>query len=149
MTATAHAAIGVSLAALIPNPVIGLPIAICSHIICDLIPHWDAGTHFEEKTSGQLFEEAVLDVIVSSIVTLVLLLFLFPNIGIVYGGSMVLASQLFDYLAAPYYMFNMKFPPFSWIFLFQKATNTRLDKPWGIVTQAAVVLFLLIIAKAT
>jgi CBS domain containing-hemolysin-like protein len=147
MTATAHAAIGISLASLLPNPLIGIPIALVSHVICDLIPHWDAGTHFEKKDGTQLFHEGALDVIISAIVSLLLLIVVFPHVTLFYGAIMVFSAQFFDWFAAPYYMFNMRFPPFSWTFNFQKATNKRLDKPWGIVTQIFAVLSLIIAAK--
>lgn len=45
MTATGHAIMGTALAAAIPNPYLGIPIAILSHIACDAFPHWDTGTN--------------------------------------------------------------------------------------------------------
>src|SRR3990167_11027957 len=63
MTATAHALIGASLAAKIVNPVLGIPIAILSHFIADLVPHWDAGTNHKNKTLTRLKLEATLDVL--------------------------------------------------------------------------------------
>ncbi len=149
MTATSHAIIGVSLAAILPHPIFGIPVALVSHVICDLIPHWDAGTHFEKKTSRQLFNEGAMDVIISAVTATLLLLFVVPQVNFFYGVIMVFVAQFFDWLAAPYYMFHMKFPPFSWTYHFQKATNIRLDKPWGIVTQGIVVLSLLILASLT
>ncbi|MBI2012734.1 hypothetical protein HYS90_02270, partial [Candidatus Curtissbacteria bacterium] len=50
MTATAHALIGASIAAKITNPYLGIPLAIISHFVADLIPHWDAGTNHREKS---------------------------------------------------------------------------------------------------
>ena len=63
MTATAHALIGASLAVKITNPYIGLPLAIASHFVADMIPHWDAGTNHKKKSLMRLRAEAALDVL--------------------------------------------------------------------------------------
>jgi membrane-bound metal-dependent hydrolase YbcI (DUF457 family) len=51
MTATGHAIIGVAIAATIPNPFIAVPIAIGSHILADIFPHWDTGTNRKDNFS--------------------------------------------------------------------------------------------------
>jgi len=43
MTLTAHALVGAALAASFSNPAIGIPLAVISHPILDMIPHWDFG----------------------------------------------------------------------------------------------------------
>ena len=63
MTATAHALIGASLAVKLTNPFIGIPIAILSHFLADLVPHWDAGTNRRKKTIQRLRMEAAADVL--------------------------------------------------------------------------------------
>jgi membrane-bound metal-dependent hydrolase YbcI (DUF457 family) len=49
MTATAHALIGGAIAASIPNPALGLPLAAISHPLVDMIPHWDFGLGWRKK----------------------------------------------------------------------------------------------------
>jgi hypothetical protein len=146
MTATAHALIGVTIAAAVHNPALAIPLAILSHIPCDLVPHWDAGTHFAKKSGRQLFGEALLDVIISVVSAVLLLKLVFPDVALLYGLIMAFAAQFLDYLAAPYYMFHLHVQPFTFVNNFQKKINNRLDKPWGIVTQAAVVLLCIILA---
>jgi len=63
MTATAHALIGASLAAKFSNPLLGIPLAILSHFIFDIIPHWDLGTNHRNKSMTRLRIEAVFDVL--------------------------------------------------------------------------------------
>ena len=147
MTATAHALIGIAIAAAIHNPYIAIPVALLSHIPCDLTPHWDAGTHFEKKSGRQLFNEGLIDVIVSGISSIIVLFTLFPELNLFYGLVGAFSAQFLDWITAPYYMFNLKMQPFKLLFIFQKKINVRLDKPWGIVTQASVVAVLLILAK--
>ncbi len=145
MTATAHALIGASLASKITNPVIGIPIAIASHFIADLVPHWDAGTNHRTKSTLRLKVEAVFDVLLGF--ALVIILFksqTFQNP--VYMFSMVISAQLPDWLAAPDYMFNLKIPPFSWMQKIGHETQTRMQLPWGLVTQVVTVGLLVIFA---
>lgn len=148
MTATAHALIGASLAARIANPYIGIPVAIASHFAADLIPHWDAGTNHRNKSSLRLKVEAVFDVLLGF--ALVLLLFRTQTAqNPAYMFSMVIAAQLPDWLAAPDYMFNLKVPPFSWMYKIGHETNTRMQLPWGLVTQVVTVGLLVYFAIGT
>jgi len=143
MTATAHALIGASLAAKITNPIIGIPIAILSHFIADLIPHWDAGTNHREKSMNRLRFEATLDVLLG----LALVFLIFRNlVDPIYLFAMVIAAQLPDWLEAPSWMFNIKIPPFSWLDWLGHKLQSRLQLPWGLVTQVITVGLLIIYA---
>ena len=44
MLDASHALIGASLAKLIPNPYIGYPLSLVSHVAADYFPHWDFST---------------------------------------------------------------------------------------------------------
>jgi len=145
MTATAHALIGASLAVKIANPYIGLPLALASHFAADLMPHWDAGTNHKNKTKKRLIFEATLDVLLGF--ALVFLIFRNPiALNPIYMISMVLTAQLPDWLTAPASMFNIKVPPFSWMYTLSHNTQTRMQLPWGLVSQIAVVGALIIFA---
>lgn len=145
MTATAHALIGASLAATIANPYIGFPVALISHFAADMVPHWDAGTNHKNKTKNRLIAEATLDVLLGF--ALVFLIFR-EQIALnpIYILSMVITAQLPDWLTAPASMFNFKFPPFSWMYTISHNTQTRMQLPWGLVTQVIVVGSLIIFA---
>lgn len=143
MTATAHALIGASLAAKIANPIIGIPAAIFSHIVADLVPHWDAGTNHRKKTKWRLRGEAAADVILG----FVLVFLLFRNSADPkYLFSMVIAAQLPDWLEAPSWMFGIKIPPFSWVEWISHNLQTRMQLPWGLVTQVVTVGILVLYA---
>ena len=45
------------------------------------------------------------------------------------------------------YMFNLKFPPFSWMEKIGHETQTRMQLPWGLVTQVVTVGLLVIFAQ--
>lgn len=148
MTATAHAAIGVTLASMINNPAFGIPIAFFSHILCDLTPHWDAGTHMRKKTRQKFAFESMLDVLISIIFTYFLLHYIFPEVNLYYGFLLAFTAQLLDWLTVPYLYLKIKTLPFKLIYQFQHMINIRLDKPWGIVTQVSIVFLLIILAKS-
>lgn len=152
MTATGHAAIGVALAAAIPNPFIGIPLAIISHIAADAFPHWDTGTNIKKnnprstKTRRRFVIESFIDLGISFILPILLITWLFPQLNVFYAYTMVIAAQGFDWASAPYVFLKWSFPPFTWISRLQKAFDHRLDKPWGIIGQAALIILLLYIA---
>jgi hypothetical protein len=143
MTATAHALIGASLAVKIASPYLGIPLAIASHFIADLVPHWDEGTNHRQKSLNRIRLEAALDVLLG----FALVFLLFRNrIEPVYLYSMVIAAQLPDWLEAPAAWFNLKIPPFSWMDWLGHKIQSRLQLPWGLVTQVVVVGLVLMIS---
>ena len=145
MTATAHALIGASLAIRITNPYIGLPLAIISHFIADLIPHWDAGTNHRKKSLLRLKVEATLDVLLGF--ALVFLIFREQIISNpIYMFSMVIAAQLPDWVEAPSSMFGFNVPPFSWLDWVGHKLQSRMQLPWGLITQVVSVGILVIVA---
>ncbi len=144
MTATAHALIGASIAVKIVNPIIGIPLAIISHFIADLIPHWDAGTNHKNKSALRLKIEATLDVLLG----FALVFLLFRDLADPkYLFAMVIAAQLPDWLEAPSWMFQIKIPHFTtWIDFLSHKIQSRMQLPWGLLTQIVVVSVLLYFA---
>ncbi len=153
MTATGHAILGVTLAAAISHPAIGIPTAIISHIAADAFPHWDTGTNVKrnnpksKKTKSEFVVQSFFDLGISMIIPYLLVQFLFPHLNLFYTYSMVIAAQLLDWMAAPYVFLEWHFPPFSWISSLQGLFDHRLDKPWGIIGQVAILSILIYIAK--
>src|SRR5947209_1507733 len=134
MTATGHAIIGVSLAALIPNPIIGIPVAILSHIPCDLFPHWDSGTariKKRKKSDTRFLLEAILDTLLSYTLTYFIATTFFPQVSIFYVFSMAIGAQLLDYFSMGYYIFHITLWPFKMVYNWQRKWNITLDAPWG------------------
>lgn len=147
MTATSHAIIGTVIAVKIGNPVLAVPLAIASHILADLIPHWDTATNAKTKGKKRVFTDTLIDICLGFFLSYLLVLFLFPTTSFSYVIVMILAAQSLDWLFAPYYFFNIKFTPFVWSYKFQKRLNSPLDKPWGIINQVAVLVLLILLAK--
>jgi len=151
MTATGHAVIGTVIAASISNPVVAIPLALFSHLVADLFPHWDPGTNRSKKSKERFLAEGFLDVLLSLIITFLLVVFLFQETDLVYAYVIVFFAQFFDWATAPYLFFKIEKPGvFKWFYEFQKKYfDNKLDKPWGIIGQVialvALVLFVLIV----
>lgn len=143
MTATAHAIIGTAIAAKVGNPALAIPLALASHIIADRIPHWDTATN--KKSLQKKFWETALDVVVGFIISFFVIKFMFPQTGLPYTFIIILFAQSFDWLMAPWYFFGIK--QFKIFYKFQKTFDRKLDQPWGIVTQAATIFIVLVMAK--
>jgi len=147
MTATAHALIGASLAVKIANPIVGIPLAILSHFLADLIPHWDLGTNHRQKSLLRLKTETTLDVLLGY----ALVFLIFRNMAdIRYLFIMAFAAQLPDWLEAPVFMFGVKIPPFTWLDWLGHKIQSRIQLPWGLITQIIVVgiMFLAVVSFA-
>lgn len=147
MTATSHAILGVVIAAKISNPVISIPLAIFSHIVADAFPHWDTGTHKPNKSRFRFFLETFIDVTIGFILSYIVLQFLSPSTNLLYAFIVILAAQGLDWGSAPFHFFNMRYPPFSSIYNFQKMFDNRLDKPLGIIGQVAILIFIILLIK--
>lgn len=146
MTATGHAVLGVAIAAAISNPIIGIPLAILSHVAADAFPHWDTGTNMLKKSRQEFVVGSVVDLAFSIILAYLLTQFLFSGLNLIYVFTMVIAAQGLDWATSPYVFLRWKFPPFSYFYALQKSFDHRLDKPWGIIGQIGILLFFLYIA---
>lgn len=143
MTATAHALIGGAIAASIPNPALGIPLAFGLHPITDMIPHWDFGIGWRTKNKFTLFLESSLDLLLG----IVLAYFLFgKNVNPIYFLGCILASEIWDIMMMPYLLFNWKFAPFSTFYKMQHSlqTKAKMSLPWGLLTQVGTVLGLVL-----
>ncbi|MEK7186628.1 MAG: hypothetical protein AAB675_04705 [Patescibacteria group bacterium] len=136
MTATGHAIIGTVIAVKVGNPALAIPLALVSHLAADAFPHWDEGTNSKLKTKNRLFGEAFFDVIFGFTISYLLVFFLFPQINILYVFLVVVFAQLPDWITAPYYFFGIQ--EFKIFHTLQKKFDNRLDAPWGIINQVAI-----------
>lgn len=142
MTATAHALIGASIAAAIPNPAIGIPLVALSHPIADMIPHWDFGRGWKSKKKIVLFFQSLADLSFGVILAYILF---GQSVNNLYLFLAILISESWDILQAPYWLLNWRFPPFSSFYNFGHQINAKAKLPWGILTQAATVTGLVLV----
>ncbi|MBI2021639.1 hypothetical protein HYS93_02000 [Candidatus Daviesbacteria bacterium] len=136
MTATAHALVGASIAATVPDPALGITLAAASHPILDLIPHWDFGRDWRKKSKIKLFVQAAFDLSLGFV--LAYLLF-GDGVDFWYLFACIFASEVWDIIEAPYWFFNWDFPPFSWLYEVGHTIQGRAKLPMGILTQVVTV----------
>jgi hypothetical protein len=138
MLNASHAIIGASIAKLFPNPYLGLPLSLASHFLGDFSPHWDLNTrHHQQRTKLQIISLSLSDAFIGY--ALGYLLFS-PHVSFWYLFLMMFTAQLPDWLEAPYHILNWHFPPFSAIKQLQSKIHTKLDWPWGLLTQVVIVV---------
>lgn len=145
MTATAHTLVGAAFAASFPsNPALGIGLSLVSHPFLDMIPHWDFGWNWRKKEKTTFFLQAAFDLVFG----FALAYFLFgQNINFWYFLSCIGASLIWDIVESPYWFFDWRFPPFSWVYKIQSRMQGKLALPWGIVTQIVVVGLIILILK--
>lgn len=150
MTATGHALVAALIVAKFPNPYIALPASLISHFALDLIPHWDTGLHHREKTRNAMLLESGMDVAVGFFSSYILYHSILGGSEYMLFFASVIASQLPDWITAPYLILkshqeNIISRLSKSMYKVQHHVNSRLDKPWGIVTQVVTVLALYVI----
>lgn len=145
MTATAHILVGGAIAAAIPNPTIGLTLSAISHPFLDMIPHWDEGWGWRNKSKARLFSEAAIDLSVG----ILLAYFLFgPYVqSFPYLLGCMFLSIVWDLAEAPYLILNWKFAPFYFFYKMQSKIQGKVKLPWGILTQVVTVSLIILILQ--
>lgn len=146
MTATGHAIIGAVIAAKIGNPQLAIPIALVSHVLADLTPHWDLGTNGNITKDKDIVIKTFTDVLFGFVISFAMLGIFFPGTNPAYAFSIIIISQLPDWLAFPYLFLKIDVPPFNWVYKFQKVFHWEMEKPWGIIIQAAILLSIVFFA---
>ncbi len=141
MTATAHALVGGAIAASIPDPAIGLPLAAISHPLLDLIPHWDVGFNWRKTPKLILFRDCVIDLTLGVILAYIIF---GQNISLIYFAAAIFVSEAWDLLEAPYWFLKWDFPPFSWIYEFGHRIQNKAKPPLGIITQVISVIVIML-----
>ena len=144
MLDVSHAIIGASIAKLVPNPLLGLPLALASHFLADLVPHWDMNTRKTKRSKAKIITLSLADAFAGYLISYLL----FPNVPLLYLFIMMFTAQLPDWLEAPYHIFEWNFPPFSSIKKLQSKLHCKKDLPWGLVTQIVVVVFVVALSLA-
>lgn len=141
MTETAHLIVGAAIAATVPNPLLASVLALSSHIILDIVPHWDTGTNWRKRPVKKTALYTAIDIALGLGIGLAL----FGNrVPLPYLLSVMFLSTLPDWLEGPYF-FGIKIPPFSTVYKIQHLFHKKKQLPWGLITQIA---FIAIIVSA-
>ena len=145
MLETPHVAVGAAIASKIPNPFISIPLALASHFLLDITPHWNPHINREIKKFGHPTKKSVNIIRVDSVIALglgtIIAVHSLPNTG-QFLNIMVcsLVSVLPDVVEIPYYFLKRKDNIIEKWIAWQKSIQNDVA-PWiGLTTQAIVVL---------
>lgn len=140
MTATAHAIVGTLIAVRFTDPLAALPIALATHYLTDLVPHWDSGTNRKKKTEKRFITEALIDAGIAAVVSFMVYYFLFGLTDFLYLYLVVGFALLPDIVSMlTRFVFKIKNPLWDWNNRLQSKLNQKLQLPWGILTQILVI----------
>jgi hypothetical protein len=112
MMAIAHALVGCSIAAAVPNPWVAGGLILTSHWVMDLIPHWDFGTDWESRSTKETAKLALIDTLAGYGLALVLFWKELPLFTIL---AAVWLANLSDYLTSVWFIFYEKKRPFPFL----------------------------------
>ena len=102
MTATNHVVTGALIAITISNPVIGLPLALLSHLVLDSIPHFG----LEDLKLAKFVPILMTDIIFAGSVLVALLIIRPENYWLMVAGGIMAASP--DLLSIPLFISMIK-----------------------------------------
>lgn len=136
MLETPHVALGAAIAVAVPNPLISIPLAIASHFLLDMTPHWNPHLNTEMKKYGKLTNTTLsvigLDLACAVILTGLLYKLGGNNSNILMGAF---AGILPDVVEGPYFLFGLKNKYIKIWIDFQKRVQTDANMFWGLLTQ--------------
>jgi len=145
-----HTLVGAAIATKIPNPLIALPLALASHFVLDLIPHWNPSLYTETKKHGQPSRKSTQIVFWDSLLSLgsgfLIASLVLPDVN--HFFIIVLACFLAvspDLIEAPFFFFNYRPKFIKKIIFFQRRYQGRASKIPGLLIQLAVIILALII----
>ena len=135
-----HAVVGAAIAASIPNPYIGIPLAFASHFVLDKVPHWNPHLNTETEKYGKPTRRSTQIVILDTSLALLAGFFIasraLPNTA---HAITILAScfaaSLPDIVEGPYFFLNMRHELIKRWIKFQKSLQSDTSIVPGLLTQ--------------
>ena len=138
MLASTHAVAGAVIAASFVSPQMAIAVAVISHPLLDLFPHWDFNTRRDQKRK---LSTTIIISLADSLIGIIIGLILFGEfVPLPLLILCMFSAQIFDWAEAPYKVFNWHFPPFSTVKKFQHHVHSKLEWPWGYVPQVLILV---------
>ncbi len=150
MLESAHALTGAVIAYKIGNPLLALPLALLSHFLTDLLPHWNPEIYQEKKKRGSLSLKTTAFIVLDCLIGLFLGSFLAFKALETKKAVLVLAGSLLailpDLAEAPFYFLGIKNKYLNRLLKFQGNHQWKASFWPGMIFQLWWVAFLLIIS---
>lgn len=128
MLLTFHTLAGATIASQVSNPLISWPLALLSHFVLDIMPHWDFFTNGSELT--KLKRYAVYGDFLLGLSLGLFFALRSPNFTNMAGACFF--ACLPDGLEAPYLFWRTRFWLGDITLRFQKWFHWKMNLPWGL-----------------
>lgn len=146
MLETPHVAVAAAIAYTIPNPLIAIPLALGSHFILEIVPHWNPHLNTEMRTFGRISPTSTRLIVFDAVAALLLGFFVAFRVLPDSTHFLVILFACFagvfpDVLEAPYYFLKVKnnFIQKIWI-PSQKALQNDVSPLPGLTSQALTIM---------
>lgn len=139
-----HAVVGAAIAAKVGNPALALPLALASHFVVDMLPHWNPHLNRELKEHGRVTTRTTtfvaIDVVSSLVAGFGIASTVLPNIThfwvVILGAFMAVLPDLVE---APYFFLRKEYVFVGRLIAFQKRIQNDAPPLIGLTTQAILV----------
>lgn len=140
MLSTPHVIVGAAIATKIHNPILALPIAFCSHLVLEMVPHWNPHLNTEMRTHGRLTKQTMIIIVADTAIAAASGLFL----AVTFGGSTMQTLNILgcsvaaitpDIMEAPYFFLHKKNKFLMMWLKFQKSLQSDAEVIPGLATQ--------------
>lgn len=147
-----HTLVGAVIASKIPNPLFSLPLALASHFLLDLVPHWNPSLYTETKNLGHPSARSTKIVIADTLLSLFIGGFIasrfWPDI---YRTVIILLACFVavapDAIEGFYFFGGVKNRSLEKMIKFQHSHQSRARMIFGLLTQVLVSLLALYLLK--
>jgi hypothetical protein len=146
MLTTPHAVTGATLGALLPNPILVVPLTIGSHFVLDSIPHWQE-TLAPYIPTRKTYIRVPLDILLALAIVWVMAHWQPNHAGTIWLGAVTANIPDLDSIVVliPKLKRGLLEKFWDWHCKIQRETNSM----WGVLTQLVVILLGLFIVYET
>lgn len=143
-----HTIVGAAIAVKVGNPALALPLALASHFVLDLVPHWNPHIYTELKKNGRVSGKSKAIILTDGVVSVLLGLYIASAMSSTPNGFIIiLASSLLavipDVVEIPFYFFGWH-PKFIEQYVqFERKLQFNCSPAVGILSQLAIVAVVL------
>jgi len=140
MLETPHVALGAAIALKIPNPLISIPLALGSHFLLEMVPHWNPHLNTETKKYGRPTKQSTIIATIDASIALSMGSYIaFTQSSDFIQTITILAccfaSVIPDLLEAPYFFLGFRQRFFKKWIAIQKSIQADTSLVPGLATQ--------------
>lgn len=140
-----HVLVGIALAEKTGHPLLAIPLALGSHFVLDMLPHWNPHLNTEMRQHGGITTRTKIIIAVDAAISLATIgyftLHALPDTTLALTIMACAFASIFpDVMEAPYFFMKKKTKFLENSIKFQKAIQTDAGIVFGLLTQVAVSL---------